>query len=63
MGGYSRICNFDVSGGKKLTQEVQKMVAQAVVRYLNGDKKEFEKWVNMALVAYKKGQASICYSI
>lgn len=46
-----------------MTQEVQKMVAQAVVRYLNGDKKEFEKWVNMALVAYKKGQASICYSI
>jgi hypothetical protein len=30
------------------------MIAQAVVRLLNEDKKEFEKWAEKATDAYKK---------
>lgn len=33
--------------------EVQKMVAKAVILYLNGDMEKFERWKNMAINAYE----------
>lgn len=36
-----------------MNAEVKKLVAQAVVQYLNGDMEKFEKWRDMAVRAYE----------
>jgi hypothetical protein len=34
--------------------EVQKLVQQAVIRYLNGDRQQFEQYANQAHEIYKR---------